>query len=93
MAKKEERISNSIKHPEEWAFWIEQARNITEEPTLVHLGNYRIPRPDMSGSFLYADTVERLWIDFMYSWNDPGSGLNSPSVYGKIQYIVEKFSH
>ena len=89
MAKKG--ISNAIKHPEEWAFYLEQARNIMEEPGLCERGNYRIPRPDKSGHFIYANSPEELWVKFMFAWNDPGSGLNSPSVYGKIQYIVEKF--
>ena len=45
MAKK--RVSNSVLHPEAWAFYEEQARNISGTH-LKHLGNYRIPVPDMS---------------------------------------------
>lgn len=85
------RKSNKELHPEAWKFYIEQARNIKEEPDLVHLGNYRIPVPDGSGNFIYADEVEFLWARFIKAWYDPALGLNSPSVYGKIQYIVEKF--
>lgn len=84
-------MSNSVKHPEAWKFYIEQARNIMEEPDLVHMGNYRIPVPDMSGNFIYADSVEVLWSKFIRIWYEPKLGLNSPSVYGKIQYIVETF--
>jgi hypothetical protein len=84
-------MSNSENYPEAWAFFVEQARNIMEEPELVHMGNYRIPVPDMSGNFIYANSPEKLWSKFIRSWYDPKLGINSPSVYGKIQYIVETF--
>lgn len=82
-------ISNSKKYPEAWVFYVEQARNITEESTLNHLGNYRIPKPNQSNDFIYADKVEQLWSKFIRAWFD--EDLNSPSIRGKIQYIVNNF--
>ena len=84
-----ERVSNSVLHPEAWAFYEEQVRNISGTH-LSHLGNYRIPVPDMSGDFIYASTVESLWCQFIRVWYEL-KGLNAPTVYGKIQYIVENF--
>ena len=81
--------SNAVKYPEAWAFYKEHARNISEEPHLNHLGNYRIPEPNQSGDFIYADTVEDLWISFLRKWYEPN--IKSESLYGKIQYIVEHF--
>jgi hypothetical protein len=86
-------VANSIKHPEAWKFWIEQCRNITEEPNLCELGDYRIPVPDQSGNFLYGETLHIMWNKFIRAWYSPKLGLNSPSAYGKIQYIVEKFKN
>ena len=83
------RQSNKKLHPEAWEFFVEQARNITEEEDLNHLGNYSIPVPDMSGNFIYTDTVEQLWIRFIQAWYRPS--LNSHSVRGKIQYIAINF--
>lgn len=60
-----------------------------DEHELNHLGNYRIPIPDMSGNFIYADTVTQLWVRFMQEWEKPR--LDSPSIKGKIQYIVQNF--
>jgi len=82
-------MSNSVKHPEAWKFYIEQARNIENEPDISMLGKYRIPVPNRSGLFIYADTVEELWSRFIKSWYEVD--LNSESVYGKIQYIVQHF--
>lgn len=82
-------MNNSIEHPEAWEFFMEQARNIMQEPYLIHLGNYRIPRPNMSGDFIYAVTVEGLWSQFIRAWY--AVDINSHSVYGKIQYIVQHF--
>lgn len=87
--KSNSRKKNSELHPEAWAFYIEQARNITGEPELVSLGNYRIPIPDQSGNFIYADEIEQLWPQFIREWYK--ISLDSPSVYGKIQYIVNNF--
>jgi hypothetical protein len=82
-------MRNSEAHPEAWQFYVEQARNIAQEPELVHLGNYRIPKPNMSGDFIYALTVEELWSKFIRAWY--AIDINSHSVYGKIQYIVQNF--
>lgn len=82
-------VPNSVKHPEAWNFFEEHARNIMQEPDLVHLGNYRIPVPDRSGNFIYTKTVEELWSRFIEFWYK--IGINSPSMYGKIQYIVQNF--
>lgn len=84
-------MSNAVNHPEAWEFYVEQARNITKEPDLNHLGNYRIPVPDMSGNFIYADNVGHLWSQFIEAWYKPS--LHSHSVRGKIQYIVENFKN
>lgn len=62
-----------------------------EELELVHLGNYRIPEPFESGNFIYADDVKELWTKFIYKWNE--IRIDSPSVYGKIQYIVKNLNH
>lgn len=82
-------MKNSEAHPEAWRFYTKQARNIEQEEDINHLGNYRIPVPDQSGSFIYAQNVEELWSKFIQSWYK--WDLNSPSVYGKIQYIVNTF--
>lgn len=81
--------SNAVRHPDTWNFYREEARNIMEEPDLCHLGNYRIPVPDKSGNFIYANEVTELWRLFILAWYRPA--LNSPSVYGRIQYIVQNF--
>ena len=82
-------MSNKKKYPEAWEFYIEQARNIMEEPELNHMGNYRIPKPNMSGDFIYAKDVTELWDKFILDWYEPN--IKSHSVYGKIQYIVDNF--
>jgi hypothetical protein len=85
----DKRKSNRELYPEAWNFFEEQARNIMEEPDLIHKGNYRIPKPDRSGNFIYADSPEILWSKFIESWYKVD--INSESVYGKIQYIVQNF--
>lgn len=82
-------MRNSVLHPEAWEFYVEQARNITGEPELNRFGNYRIPKPNMSGDFIYAMTPEELWSCFIRAWYEPDP--RSHSVYGKIQYIVTHF--
>lgn len=79
---------NSELYPEAWAFFIEHARNITETE-IAHLGNYSIPKPDKSGDFIYHNDVGMLFQLFKDEFYKPAP--NSPSVYGKIQYIVENF--
>ena len=82
------KISNKEKYPEAWAFYVEHARNMMEEN---YEFNYRIPIPDLSGNFINADTPEQLWSRFIRSWFNTKQGLNSPSIYEKIQYIVNTF--
>ena len=82
-------MSNSIKHPEAWKFYIQQARNIEKEPNINHLGKYRIPVPNRSEQFIYADGVGILWRKFIESWYK--EDINSESIHGKIQYIVTNF--
>jgi hypothetical protein len=79
---------NSKKYPEAWSFFIKHARNM-ENTDDEKLGKYRIPKPDMSGDFIYNDRVEMLFQVFKNEFYKPN--LESPSVYVKIQYIVEKF--
>lgn len=86
MNKKE---SNKEKHPEAWAFFVSQSRNMEEEPDELHLGKYRIPRPNMSGDFIYANDPGPLWARFIRAWYM--ADHNSHSVYGQIQFIVENF--
>lgn len=81
--------SNAELYPEAWSFYIDQARNIKEEYDINYLGNYRIPEPNRSGKFIYAQTVEELWGKFIDKWNEPD--LNSESIRSKIQYIVNTF--
>lgn len=83
-----EKVSNKVRYPEAWAFFIEHARNLEEEPEFTY--KYRIPKPDMSGDFLYANTIEYLWISFKEEFYKPR--LESHSVYGAIQYIVNTFN-
>jgi hypothetical protein len=85
----EKRLGNADIHPEAWDFYIAQARNITSEKDIRHLGNYRIPSPDRSGEFIYSRTVDGLWAKFIRRWYEPN--INSESVYGKIQGIIEQF--
>jgi hypothetical protein len=79
---------NSKKYPEAWNFFIEHARNM-ENTEFEHLGKYRIPKPNMSGDFIYHDKVEMLFQVFKDEFYKPS--ISSPSVYGKIQYIVGNF--
>lgn len=80
--------SNSEKYPEAWAFFIEHARNMEDEPEVIH-GKYRIPKPDRSGDFLYSHCPGELFWKFKNFFYHVD--INSPSVYGKIQYIVQNF--
>lgn len=82
-------MRNSERHPEAWQFYLEHARNMEDEPEAA-LGKYRIPKPDRSGDFIYADTVESLWVKFIKSWYTPS--LNSECVRSKAQYIVNIFT-
>lgn len=83
-------MNNSEKHPEAWDFYIKHARNM-EGTDEEYLGKYRIPDPSvgMTISFLHADDVTELWSKFIEAWYK--DSLNSLSVRGKIQYIVNNF--
>lgn len=83
------KISNADKYPEAWKFFIEHARNIENEKDLPNY-KYRIPTPDMSGNFIYHDHPGNLFHLFREEFYKPR--LNSPSLYGKIQYIVNTFN-
>jgi hypothetical protein len=81
--------TNKELYPECWEFFIEFARNITEENDIKHLGNYRISTPDRSGSFIYANCPRVLFNKLKEEFYK--QSLDSLSVYGKIQYIVDNF--
>lgn len=83
-------MSNSQKHPEAWNFFIDQARNV-ENTDVEFIGKYRIPVPDKSGEFIYANDSGILWSKFIESWYTIES-LEAPTVRGKIQYIVNNFT-
>lgn len=83
-----EKVSNEVKYPEAWKFFEEHARNIEDEEESKY-GKYRIPSPDMSGSFIYADCPGVLFLLFKEEFYKPR--LHSLSVYGRIQYIVRNF--
>lgn len=81
-------ISNAVKYPEAWNFFIEHARNMEDETESEH-GKYRIPVPDMSGNFIYADDSGVLFQRLCVEFYKPR--FESPSIYGKIQYIADNF--
>ena len=83
------RVRNSEAYPECWAFFIEHARNLEEEPDYTPEKKYSVPYPDMSGRFIYADDTPLLWRRLFSAFYEVR--LDSPSVYGKIQYIVRNF--
>jgi len=78
---------NSEKYPEAWAFFIEHTRNIMGLPQFTM--NYRVPKPDMSGDFIYSNDVGMLFYLFRQEFYKPS--INSHSLYGKIQYVVQNF--
>ena len=79
--------SNSKKYPEAWAFFIEHARNIKgcEDESL---GLYRVPHPTEE-ICLYSNHIGELFLKLKAVFYEPS--LDSPSVYGKVQYIVTHF--
>jgi len=85
------RIINKEAYPECWAFFIEHARNLEDEPDYTPEKKYSVPCPDMSGRFIYANDTPLLWKKLFSEFYIPG--INSPSVYGKIQHIVDHFNH
>lgn len=81
-------ISNSEIYPEAWAFFTEHARNL-EGTEFETISKYRIPKPDLSGDFIYANCTSILFVRLTSEFYKPS--LNSHSVYGQIQYIVRTF--
>ena len=83
-------MCNSEKHPEAWAFFEEHARNM-EGTEFERQGKYRIPypSPDAAIRFIYSNDPCFLWGKFIKAWYE--ERLDSPSIYGKIQYIVNNF--
>jgi hypothetical protein len=80
--------SNSKKYPEAWIFFTQHTRNI-QNTEFELMGRYRISKPDMSGEFIYHDKVEMLFQIFKDEYYKPS--INSHSIYGKIQHIVDNF--
>lgn len=80
--------SNKDLYPEAWEFFIEHARNMTGTE-FEERGLYRIPVPDLSGDFIYADCPGILFLRFKKEFYKPR--LESHSLYGKIQYIADNF--
>ena len=83
------RLKNQEVYPECWDFFIKHARNLENEPDYTPEKKYSVPFPDMSGRFIYADDTTLLFKRLVKEFYKPS--LNSPSVYSKIQYIVENF--
>lgn len=83
------RTSNEEAFPECWAFFIEHARNLEHEPDFTPEKKYSIPSPDRSGSFIYAADTPLLFRRLKEKFYE--HSLDSPSVYGRIQYIVNNF--
>lgn len=81
-------MSNAEKYPECWEFFIEHARNMEGEPE-AKIAKYRIPKPDHSGEFIHDNCPGKLFEKFKNFWYQ--DNLNSMSIYGKIQYIVNNF--
>jgi len=81
--------SNDKLYPEAWKMFIEHARNIIgcEDE---HLGKYRIPHPTKE-ECMYSDDIGMLFMMYKDAFYRPD--FRSPSVYGKIQYIVQHLNH
>ena len=86
----DKRRSNKELFPEAWAFFIEHTRNLEYEADYVPEKKYSVPWPDMSGRFIYANDTPLLFRRLVAVFYKPS--LNSPSVYGKIQYQVHNFN-
>jgi hypothetical protein len=80
-------MANSKKYPEAWKRFVEDARNIEGHKDSVN-GKYCIHHPTKS-EFIYSDDPAELFIKFKNAFY--AENINSPSVYGKIQYIVNNF--
>jgi len=81
-------MNNSEQYPEVWDVFIRDARNIEQtEEGKIH-GKYVIHHPSKH-EWIYANDPGVLFEKFKDAWYEPN--LDSPSVYGKIQYIVTHF--
>jgi hypothetical protein len=80
-------MTNSEKYPEAWKVFTEAARNIEGCEDSVN-GKYCIPHPTGNG-IIYSNDTGELFYKFKNEFYKPN--INSPSVYGKIQHIVNNF--
>jgi len=80
-------MSNKDKYPEAWEIFAECARNI-EGCEDDMFGKYCIPHPT-NGDIIYSDDPAVLFVKFREAFYKPS--FNSPSLYGKIQYIADNF--
>lgn len=81
-------MSNSKLYPEAWKIFVRDARNIEKTEEGKQLGKYTIHSP-IKSEWLYSDTPDGLFRKFKDEFYKPD--IKSPSVYGKIQYIVTNF--
>lgn len=68
-------VSNAIKYPEQWEYFVQEARNNEDTPLSTH--KYSIPHPSGSGKIIYSDDPGRLFIAVLREWD--GLGLQSLS--------------
>lgn len=81
-----EQISNAVKYPECWAYFIALARKFPENKLPERFG---IPSPLPPYDYLYSDDPGKLFGKYKELFYKPN--IESPSVYGKIQHIVTHF--
>ena len=81
-------MNNRKLYPEAWKVFERDARNISKTDEGKEFGDYVIHHP-FKNEWIYANDPADLFYKFKQAWYEPS--LNSPSVYGKIQYIVENF--
>ena len=82
--------TNSEVYPEAWEFFEEHARNM-EGTDEEHLGKYRIPHPTRLGDFIHAEDPAILFRQMVRPFYTEHK--DSPSVHGKIQFIVNNLNH
>ena len=82
--------SNRIDYPDCWAFFEEHARNMQGELE-EKIGKYRVSKPDKSGLFIYANCPKELWWKLHAEWYK--ISIESPSLYGTMQYITQNLNH
>ena len=78
-------MTNSEKYPKAWRFFVELARNM-EGTIYEEFGKYRVPSPNKERQFIYAEDTPELFIKLKNEFYK--ENINSLSLYGKIQYIV-----